>query len=153
MMKEDLLRAWRANNAINLELLGVCSDEDFELKPGKGKTIRSNYVHMIGVRRGWAEATMRKESATIPKLDWKTASREEVERGLAVSSKVMEKVFVKMIEEPGKNRWTPVNFLAYCVAHEANHRAQVEISLRISGREPDIAVLYELWNWTKKSQA
>lgn len=150
MNVDDLFRAWRANNTINLELLGLCSDDDLELKPGKGKTIRSNYVHIIGVRRGWAEATMKKESALIPKLDWKTAYRKEIEKGLSVSSKVMEQVFMKMAEKQSKGRWTPINFLAYCVAHEANHRAQIEISLRINDREPEIAVLYELWNWTKK---
>ena len=31
MTIEDLLATWRADNVINLELLGLCGDDDFEL--------------------------------------------------------------------------------------------------------------------------
>jgi len=146
---EELVDAWRVNNAINLELLALASDEDLELKPGKGKTIRSNYVHLIGVRRAWAEEKLKKEAAFIPKLDWKTATRQELVKGLQQSSELMSNLFRKMEEtkRPGKSI---LNFFAYCIAHEANHRAQIEIALRINGRERKIAALYRLWEWTKK---
>src|SRR5687768_11105508 len=75
MTIDDLLDAWRVNNAINLEFLDVCTDEDLELKPGKGKTIRSNFVHLIAVRRMWCDEKLKAEAETIPKLDWKTATR------------------------------------------------------------------------------
>ena len=146
---EELVDAWRVNNVINLELLALAADEDLELKPGKGKTIRSNYVHLIGIRRAWAEEKLKKEAALIPKLDWKTATRKELIDGLKRSSELMINLFRKMDEnkKPGKSL---VNFFAYCIAHEANHRSQIEIALRINGREPEDAVLYRLWEWGKK---
>src|SRR5947207_117726 len=93
MTIEELCDAWRVNNVINLEMLKRCSDEDFELKPGKGKTIRSNFVHLIGVRRAWCEEKLRKEVATVPKLDWKTATREELVNGLSATSELMMRLF------------------------------------------------------------
>ena len=146
---EELVDAWRANNAINLELLDLASDEDLELKPGKGKTIRSNFVHLIGVRRSWAEDKLKKESALIPKLDWKTATRKELTEGLNQSSGLMTNLFRKMeqAKKPGKSL---LKFFAYCIAHEAHHRSQIEIAFRLNGREPEDAVLYRLWEWAKK---
>ena len=150
MTLDDLLEAWRVNNALNLELLDVSSDADFELKPGKGKTIRSNFVHLIGVRRMWCEEKMAKEAANVPKLDWKSASREELRQGLAITNELMEKLFRKREERTKPDRWNNLKFFAYCIAHEAHHRSQIEIALRINGREPDDGFLYGLWEWSKK---
>ena len=47
-------------------------------------------------------------------------------------------------------RATTLTFFAYCIAHEANHRSQVEIALRMNDREPETALLYRLWEWGKK---
>jgi uncharacterized damage-inducible protein DinB len=143
---EDVIDAWRANCAGNYELLSICEDGDFELKPGKGKTIRSNFVHIVGVRRMWAGDGMPNEAAKIPKLDWKTASREEILGAMDVSDEVMFTVFRNRAEK-GKS---VLRYFAYCVAHEANHRAQIEIALRLNGREPSDDVLYGLWDWWKK---
>lgn len=146
---EELLDAWRVNNVLNLELLDLASDEDFELKPGKGKTIRSNFVHLIGVRKMWAEDKLKKEASLIPKLDWKTASTNQMRDGLEQSSELMSMLFRKMhdTKKPGTSL---LKFFAYCIAHEAHHRSQIEIALRINAREPEDAFLYGLWEWTKK---
>lgn len=149
MTIEELLDAWRVNNALNLELLGIVADEDFDLKPGKGKTIRSNFVHLVGVRRLWIEEKMPEAAKALPRPDWKTANREEIRDGLEASSAAMQELFRK--REAGKpGKWSTPLFFAYCIAHEAHHRSQIEISLRIAGREPDETQLYGLWEWGKK---
>lgn len=149
---EALCEVWRINNAINLEMLDACDEKlHFELKPGKGKTIRSNFVHMIGVRKMWMEEKMKKESALIPKLDWKTAKKSEIKKALQLSSEMMMELFRKYAaaKKPDADMKT-LRFFAYCVAHEAHHRAQIEIALRINGHEPDDKFLYGLWEWSKK---
>lgn len=128
----------------------LIDDKHFELKPRKGKTIRSNFVHIIGVRRMWLSEKMKKESENIPKLDWKTAKRKEIINGLNISSELMEQLFRKMDERAQSSTGKPVmKFFAYCVAHEAHHRSQIEIAMRINNCEPDEKSLYHLWEWEK----
>ena len=147
---EDFLAAWRANQSISLELLGLCADDDFELKPGKGKTIRSNFTHLVSVRKMWCEESLAKRAAEIPKLDWKSAKREEIIGGLSISSEIMEALLEKKWTSEKQTRFPLPLFLAYVIAHEAHHRSQIEIALRINGREPDDKALYGLWEWSRK---
>lgn len=153
MNLDDILDAWRVNDQLNLKFLDACTDEDLELKPGKGKTIRSNLVHLVLFRRSWVEIKLRKESAKIPKLDWKTAGRAELREALKISSTLMEDLFRIRAQATKSEGWTDSMFFAYTVAHEANHRAQIELALRLNGREPDVAFLYGLWDWPKISSA
>jgi uncharacterized damage-inducible protein DinB len=147
---EDLCDAWCMNNALNLELLKLVKDDQFDLKPGKGKTIRSSFVHIIGVRKMWLSDRMKKESESAPKLDWKTAKRKEIISGLNISSELMQQLFRKMEERAQSGKGKPIlKFFAYCIAHEAHHRSQIEIAMRINNCEPDEKSLYHLWEWEK----
>jgi len=150
---KQLEDAWRANCKVNYDLLALCSDEDLELKPGKGKTIRSNFVHIVGVRRSHLEERMKQEAERVPKLDWKTASRQEILSALSQSDELMLAAFQKQDETGKPGRWTTLRFFAYCVAHEAHHRSQVELALRLNGREPADDVLYALWNWPQGAKS
>lgn len=147
---DDVLEAWRVNEAVNAELLGLCADDTFEFKPGKGKTIRSNWVHIVGVRRMWIEEKMSRAAEGVPKLDWQTATREEIVAGLALTGSLMGEVFSRRFESTKPVRWKPMTCFAYCIAHEAHHRSQIEIALRLNGREPPDLTLINLWNWSKK---
>ena len=150
MTIEELLDAWRVNNAVNLELLDACPDDAFELKPGSGKTIRSNFVHLVGVRRMFLEDKMKAQAAEVPKLDWKSATREEIRAALIQTESLVGELFCKMETSNSQGAWSAVKFFAYAVAHEAHHRSQIEIALRIGGKELDGAFLYGLWEWSKK---
>jgi uncharacterized damage-inducible protein DinB len=147
---EDLLDAWRANCAINHELLAGCSDDDFDLKPGKGKTIRSNFVHIVGVRRAHLETKLREETLQVAKLDWQSASRQEIEDALRHTDLLMTRYFELLEGSKRPGNWTTARFFAYNIAHEAHHRSQIEIALRLNGREPSDTFLYGLWEWPKK---
>lgn len=148
---QDLLDSWRVNNAICLELLDLCPDEAFAFKPGKGKTIRSNFVHIIGVRRMWLEDKLPKKASEIPKLDWKAASREQIVDALNLSSQLILEMLEARMNSTKVTRFSPMLFLSYAIAHEAHHRSQIEIALRINGAEPEDAKLYNLWEWSKKT--
>lgn len=148
MAIDAIISAWRVNNAVNLELLELCPDSTFEFKPGKGKTIRSNFVHIISVRGSHANA---KSSKLVPpKLDWQSATREEIIEAMDATSEMIELVLQMRSDKP--DRFSPELFLAYLVSHEAHHRSQIEIALRLNGAEPPDADLYRLWEWPKKAK-
>ena len=151
MTVEQLNAAWRVSSAVNLELLEMCEDEHFDPKPGKGKTIRSNWTHIVYVRGRWLQERMRKEAAHLKKLDWKTATRKEILVGRKTTNDLMQRLFQKMEESDRAGRFdSMVKFFAYCIAHEAHHRSQIEIALRINRREAEDILLYGLWDWPKK---
>lgn len=149
----DWLDAWKVNDLQNHALLRFVGDSDFDLKPGKGKTIRSNYVHLIGVRRSWIEVRSASAARGLPKLDWKTATREEIVQGLEATNAKMLELFETMATNPKPGKWTLAMFFAYCIAHEAHHRSQIEIALRLGGRELADLDLYSLWDWPKVLQS
>lgn len=142
----SLMEAWRVNEAVCERLLELVPDGAFELKPGKGKTIRSNWTHIISVRRMHVEACSKAAAAVIPKLDWKSATREEILDGLRVSASAVAELL-----EAGKpgGRWTPELFYGYLAAHEGHHRSQIEAALRGGGHELDDLDMYGLWDWPK----
>ena len=143
---DELLEAWHANNVVTLELLDLCPNESFELKPGKGKTIRSNFVHLIWCRGERIKGKFSK--AEVPVLDWKTATREEIRAALLSTEEQMRDVFKKRVEKP--DRFKVLTFFAYLIAHEAHHRSQIEIALRLSPLDPPAMDLLKLWDWSKK---
>src|SRR5437764_633345 len=97
---DDLLEAWRVANVVTLEMLDFCPEKTLEFKPGKGKTIRSNFVHILWIRGEYIKEKFPK--AHIGKLDWKTATREEIRAGLIATDGQMQDVFRKRYDKPGK---------------------------------------------------
>ena len=144
---EDVLEAWRVNNAVTLELLDFCPEQTMDYKPGKGKTIRSNFVHILWVR---AENVKEKfPKAKITKLDWKTAKREEIREALVESGEQMADVLRRRFEKPGKLNF--MTFFSHLIAHESHHRSQIEIALRLNDGEPkEYMAWYNWWDWPKK---
>jgi uncharacterized damage-inducible protein DinB len=152
MTFEELLDAWRVNNAINLEMLERTSEEDLGFKPGRGKTIRANLVHLIDIRAAHVEERLKEDAERIPRLDWRRATKDELREGLIASHDAMAKLFRLREESPSRkpDRWTTPMFFAYCIAHEAHHRAQIEMSWRLADREPEDVFLFRMWDWHKK---
>jgi len=145
MATEELINAWAQNNRISLELLQLCPDDTFNLKPGSGKTIRSNFTHIVSVRMSWADP----KGNNLIKLDWKSASREEIETALQASSLIVVEYLANLASSARPKKWTAEKMFAYLVAHEAHHRSQIELTLRLAGRELAESDMFALWDWNK----
>jgi len=121
MEPDDLCAAWRSNTDVTLRLLELVGDDDLDLKPGKGKTIRSNLTHMVSVRRMWCEDGLPAQAATIPKLAFNTATRQEIVEALRASDEVVQ----AWLKKKAVGRKPVAKLFAYVVAHEAHHRCQI----------------------------
>lgn len=150
MTLEDLIDAWRVNNVVSLELLDLISEDMFDFKAGGGKSVRSHFCHIVSVRRAWAEEKMPEEASTIRKLDVKTAPASDIRSALQMSHDVIASLLTRREAGARPPKWSTPSFFGYLVAHEANHRAQIEVALRLAGREIPEAAMYKLWEWHKK---
>lgn len=150
-LERELAAAWRVNHEITLELLALVSDDCLDLKPGSGKTIRSNIVHIAGVRRQWAEDKAREAAAKVSKPDWRDASRDDLVDALETSSEAVLEAFARRFRPETRAQWSPVVGLAYLVAHEAHHRGQIEIALRINGHGLPDEQSFALWGWNARA--
>lgn len=148
MTIDDLVEAWGVHCAVTYELLALVPDEAMEDKPGKGKTVRSNLTHIVSVRNMCVEGTLGKSAPVGPRLDWKTADRGAILAALEETDGHIA-ACLRHIDAKAKT-WTAPKFLAYMVAHEAHHRSQIEVALRLNGHEPEDKRLYDLWEWAKK---
>lgn len=147
MDPENLVAAWEANNDVNLRLLALIPDDALDLKPGRGKTVRSAFVHLIKVRGMWCEGAKGLPAFDFKDLDAKSAGRREIIAGLEESNRLMQALIRDRAVLPGRAKQPVLTFFAYCVAHEAYHRALIEQALRENGRELADQDHYGLWDW------
>ncbi|MBL8066988.1 MAG: hypothetical protein JNM28_00915 [Armatimonadetes bacterium] len=147
MDQEDLVAAWDANNDVNQRLLALIPDDAFDLKPGRGKTVRSAFVHLVKVRGMWCEGVKGMPAFDFKPLNAKTAERQEIQAGLEESNRLMQTLIRNRAGSPGRAKQPVLTFFAYCVAHEAYHRALIEQALRENGRELADPDHYGLWEW------
>lgn len=151
--QHEEVRVWAACHLITMDLLAMVQDDQFDLKPGSGKTIRSNFVHIVGVRKMALEDKLKAAKAKVPPLDWKTASREELIAGLSASHNLVCEALTGRLETTGRAKWSPVLLLGYLIAHEAHHRSQVETALRVNGQPLTDDQSYSLWDWSRRMRS
>ena len=147
-----LTETWRINHRINLRLFDALTDEQLAatILP-RGKSVTSYFVHIHMARFYWLERRSRALAKSVKKIPGGTASRATLRQALIDSSKAMEDLFAEA-ERTGKIKSTklgPVGFLGYALAHEAQHRGQILLHLKIAKKALDKATSDTLWYWNK----
>ena len=151
-VNSKLVDVWRLNNRVNLRLFDALTDKQLAatIRP-RGRTVTSYFVHIHMARFYWLDRRVRKLAKTVKKIPGGTASRAVLRRALIDSSQAMEE-FLAEAERTGSVKGTklgPLGFLGYALAHEAHHRGQVLLHLKIAGLPLDRETGYSLWYWNK----
>ncbi|MEI7576039.1 MAG: DinB family protein [Armatimonadota bacterium] len=147
-MNDAIVQSWEINSRLNLYLLEAISDGLLDIQLEKGKTVLGQFVHLHNVRRMWVKSAAHDLYDSVPKLD--NPSRQVLVDALSLSTQAMTEIFRRAENPEGRVKgFKPhaAGFLGYIVAHEAFHRASVEIALRQAGHSLPDKVAYGLWEW------
>jgi uncharacterized damage-inducible protein DinB len=148
----QLEEAWRKNNLLNRALLDIAGEERLALAFPKSKSIRAHFAHIVNVRRMKLKMSARDLLDNSEKADRRRSTAEELRADLASSGEAIAKLIERAGSPAEKIRGSGLdatNFVVALVAHEANHRAQVEATLRVLSTEISDEQQLRISDWAK----
>ena len=149
---DALLEMYAANNRITRYLIENLPEEAWHAEPpgGKGRTVAAIASHIHNVRGMWLKAV---GGGTVPKLDWRTATRDETLAALDLSHDALSKVLAAALRSDGRIkgfRPDAAGFIGYLVSHDAHHRGQIAMLGRQSGHPLPQKAMFGMWEWGQR---
>jgi len=141
---------WNLSNRVNLRLLDALTEEQLAavIRP-RGRAVTSYFVHIHMARFYWLQRRAPSLAKVLKKIPGGTAPRTSLRQALVDSGAIMGEFFTAA-ERDGHIKGTkigPLGFLAYAIAHEAHHRGQILLHLKVAKLPVDRATADSLWYW------
>ena len=146
----ELVETWLINDRLNSYLLDQLSPESLSIALTKGKSVGAQFAHIHNVRLMWLKVSLPEALDRVSKLEKGEWSIEELKDNLAASgTEVANLVHAAVLAGGRVKGFKPhiTAFVGYLIAHEANHRGQVEVALRQGGVPLSDKAAYGLWEW------
>lgn len=154
MKATPLTDAWHVSCKHTLFLLDHIPPVNLQLRhTPRSKTIASQFRHLAMIRLAWLENMSDQIASRIAVPDTDCVNVKELREVLVATEKALAGFFL-MADETGKvknRRSDPTLFLAYVIAHEAHHRGQILLYLKLAGKPFDKVAGYKLWEWKKST--
>ena len=147
----DLLEAWRLNNAINLRLIDGISDAGLRctLSTRGGRDVARQLVHLHNVRWSWLSMAGAAFAGGVKKLDTKKVpARAQLKAAHAASCEGIGRWIASALDGGGKMKnfaGGPYKALGYFLAHDAHHRGNILLTLKLAGHKVDTKTQYGIW--------
>lgn len=153
-IQHGLSEAWRKNNLVNLKLLSAIPVENSGLSLSRkgSRTIAGQFAHMHSVRGMWLQVAAPKKYTSFMKLQKEESNPEVIAGALDHSAQMIEDLLMDAVLAGGKIKGTKFevfSFLGYLISHEAHHRGNILLTLKVSGCPIDKDLSFGIWEWDK----
>lgn len=155
VIEHQILETWFINHRTNLKLLDNLTEEALTLSTLKrgGGSVGYQLAHIYNVRFLKLEKLNKelvKDLTTIKAEDTKTIAM--LKNCHAISTGLIAEVLKKGIENKGNvkgNKRGLVPLLGYFIHHEAHHRGNILLTLKLCGFKLTDELKYGIWEWNK----
>jgi uncharacterized damage-inducible protein DinB len=153
----DLLEAWRLNNRINLFLIDGISAAGMRctLSTRGGRDVARQFAHLHNVRWTWLYLADPSLAKGVKKLNTtKRPTNAQLKAAHTSSCEAIGRWLTRALDEGVKMKnfaGGPAKALGYFLAHDAHHRGNILLTLKLSGHRVDTRTQYGIWMlWHKK---
>ncbi len=154
-IEKQILETWFINHRTNLKVLDNLTEESLTLSTSKrgGGSVGHQLAHMYNVRFWKLEKINQelvKELTTVKAEDSKTIAM--LKDCHTVSAALISEVLRKGIDDGGSikgNKRGLVPLLGYFIHHEAHHRGNILLTLKLCGYKLTDELKYGIWEWNK----
>ncbi len=152
-MLEPVLRQWTTNNNINLFLLEAIEPQVLEASvPNGGRTVGQILRHMVEVRTQWLAGI---DSSRVGEKLPRSVDIQTLTQGFVASAAAVADVITQLGDPHAKVKGFGEDlsaFVMYLSSHDAHHRGQVLLTLRLAGHRLDAKISYGLWDWRARNR-
>jgi uncharacterized damage-inducible protein DinB len=145
-----LIQTFQIHNRINLYLLDAIDAEHLQdISTAKGRNVGEQWAHIHNVRLMWLKEAAPNLLAELTKIEKESITKDLLKEELIKSGKAVETMLEQCLAA-GKIRGFkphPEAFVGYLIAHEAHHRGQIMLLLKLCGHAVSKSVMFGLWAW------